>query len=77
MALREFPSLVGAVYFLGSDTQLWWQHQAYPMSIPNSQKQMKHKLVKISGKNSRVLAISGEQAVAARERVFDKLKSGS
>lgn len=38
---------------------------------------MKHKLVKISGKNSRVLAISGEQAVAARERVFDKLKSGS
>lgn len=44
---------------------------------PKFQEAMQHKLVKISGKNSGVLAISRGQAVAARERVFDKPKSSS
>lgn len=45
------------------------------MSMPDSQKQMHNKLVKIPGKDSGVSAISGGWAVAAT--VFDKPESGS
>lgn len=41
------------------------------MSMPNSRKQIQHRLVKLSGRNAGVLAISAGQAVAAREGVFE------
>ena len=41
------------------------------MSMPNSRKQIQDRLVKLSGRNAGVLAISAGQAVAAREGVFE------